>query len=130
MPVQLYNSCVISTLLLQQNEQEYVLVTSDDQTEAQRIQIVGEVEEGDLSEAGQYILLNEDNEKIMVQIDGVNSALPVSFEGATVVSSEEMVSFISTVTIAEFFKVIQNCNTITLLSHGSTHFLNLAHYAI
>ena len=77
-----------------QNEQEYVMVTSDDQTEVQRIQIVGEVEETDLAESGQHILLNEENEKIMVQIDGVNSILPVSFEGATVVSSEEMVSHI------------------------------------
>ena len=69
------------------------MVTSDGQTEeVQRIQIVGEVEEADLAENGQYILLNEENEKIIMHIDGVNNSLPVSFEGATVVSTDEMVS--------------------------------------
>ena len=69
------------------------MVTSDGQTEeVQRIQIVGEVEEADLAENGQYILLNEENEKIIMHIDGVNNSLPVSFEGATAVSTEEMVS--------------------------------------
>ena len=69
------------------------MVTSDGQTEeVQRIQIVEEVGEADLAESGQYILLSEENEKIMVHIDGVSNGLPVSFEGATVVSTDEMVS--------------------------------------
>ena len=76
-----------------QKEAEYVMVTSEGQTEIQSIQIVGEVDEADLTGSGQYILLNEENEKIMVRTaDSVNCSLPVSFEGSTVVSSEELVS--------------------------------------
>ena len=69
------------------------MVTSDGQTEeVQQIQIVEEVGEADLAESGQYILLSEENEKIMVHIDGVSNGLPVSCEGSTVVSTDEMVS--------------------------------------
>ncbi len=70
------------------------MVTSDGQTEIQSFQIVTEIDEAEFSGSGQYILLNDNEDNITVQmVEGEKSDIPGSLEGTTILSSDRLVSF-------------------------------------
>ncbi len=69
------------------------MVTADGQTEIQSFQIVTEIDEAEFSGSGQYILLNDNEDNITLQmVDGEKNNLPAPLEGTTILSSDRLVS--------------------------------------